>query len=273
LLARDVGTFRGNLRFAKVQRRVQKMTEASCAGCSKPLDFEFTMAFQPIVDTRDGSVFAHEALVRGKDGGSAWSVLSKITQENRYAFDQQCRVKAIQLAGALGLPGLLSINFMPNAIYEPRNCLQSTLRASRELDFPTDRIIFEFTEDEPIEKKRLLEILAEYKRTGFKTAVDDFGAGYAGLALLADFQPDIVKIDMMLLRGVGTDRVRQVIDRHVVEICRELGCTVIAEGIETEEEMRTMRSFGVDLMQGYLFAKPGFESLPEVHFPASLAAA
>lgn len=241
--------------------------DSACPACAEPLGFDFTMAFQPIVDIRDGSVFGYEALVRGLDGSDARSVLSKVTSENRFAFDQQCRSKAVRLAGALGIRSMLSINFMPNAVLHPRRCLQSTLDTAREMGFPLVNIIFEFTEDEPVPKERIREIMAEYKRQGFKTAIDDFGAGYAGLLLLADFQPDIVKIDMALLRGVDLDPARQIIVRHVVEMCGDLGCLVIAEGIETEDEMNAARQLGIHLMQGYLFARPGLERLPEVHVP------
>lgn len=247
--------------------------DLKCPGCSTALGFDLTMAFQPIVDVRDGSAFAYEALVRGTDGAGAFSVLSKVTQQNRYAFDQTCRTTAVELASTLGLTSMLSINFMPNAIYEPRSCIRSTLQVCEATGFPTENIIFEFTEDEPIAPERLREILAEYKRQGFKTAIDDFGAGYAGLSLLADFQPDIVKIDMKLVRGIEGDRVRQKICSHVLALCTEIGCRVVAEGIETVEEMDTLEAMGVYWMQGYLFAKPGFQCLPEVRMPASARAA
>ena len=95
-----------------------------CKQCleSNPLDFEITMAFQPIVDLETKSVFAYEALVRGKDGAGAGAVLSRVTNDNRYAFDQTCRVRAVQLASELGLNCKLSINFLPNAVYRPETC-------------------------------------------------------------------------------------------------------------------------------------------------------
>lgn len=114
-------------------------------------------------------------------------------------IDQQCRVKAIELASRLYYPlenVKLSINFMPNAVYEPRACIRVTLAAAMKTGFPLDRIIFEFTENEQLDTKHVLNILRTYRNMGFKTAIDDFGAGHAGLALLAHFQPDIVKLDM-----------------------------------------------------------------------------
>ena len=131
----------------------------------------------------------------------------------------------------------LSINFLPNAIYKPELCTRTTLQAARKHDIPVERLLFEATEGEAIEDgKRLGGILTEYKRTGFLTAIDDFGAGYAGLNLLADFQPDIIELDMALMRGVDTSRSRQAITRGVLRMCFKLDIAVIAEGIETEAE-------------------------------------
>ena len=235
-----------------------------CDGCAKPesLGFAFSYAYQPIVDVRKREVYAHEALVRGAVGEPAPTILSRINEDNRYRFDQACRVKAIKVASELGMQERLSINFLPNAIYKPELCIRTTLQAARKHDFPVERIIFEATEGDAIEDgKRLATILTEYKRTGFLTAIDDFGAGYAGLNLLADFQPNIIKLDMALVRGVDTSRSRQAITRGVLRICFELDIDVIAEGVETAAERDFFVDEGVSLMQGYLFSRPAFQSL------------
>ena len=99
---------------------------------------------------------------------------------------------------------------------------------------------------------------------GFTTALDDFGAGFAGLGLLADFQPDLIKLDMELVRGVEGSRARQVIIAGIMHIARELDITVLAEGVETEAEFTVLKSAGITLFQGYLFARPGFETLPGI---------
>lgn len=238
----------------------------SCAGCrdGKAFHNPFSMAFQPIVDIERRQVFAHEALVRGPKGEGAGSVLSAVDEGNRYAFDQQCRVKAIELASRLDLTASdarLSINFMPNAVYEPRACIRATLAACKTFDLPAERIIFEFTEGEALDVAHLENILKTYREIGFMTAIDDFGAGHSGLNLLAKMQPDIVKIDMDLIRGIDTDRAKQVILKHLVAMLGELKVTVVCEGIETEEELKTVRDTGVTLIQGYRLAKPSFERL------------
>ena len=245
-------------------------TARPCAACRNgdALDFEFSMAFQPIVDWRNRSLFAYEALVRGVDGSGAAEVMGKVNAKNRYAFDQACRIKAVELAARLNMPCLLSINFLPNAVYQAATCIRATLEAARRFNFPTEQIIFEITEGEELQDKaHLTDIVTEYRRHHFKTAIDDFGAGYSGLNLLAEFQPDVIKLDMALIRHIDQNPVRQAIVRGIVGVCQELNIDVIAEGIETREELEYLLSIGVYLFQGYLFARPAFEALPEVSWP------
>jgi EAL domain-containing protein (putative c-di-GMP-specific phosphodiesterase class I) len=240
-----------------------------CVLCreDEPLGFAFTMAFQPIVDIRDRSVFAYESLLRGLDGSDAASILAKVTDRNRYTFDQTCRVTAVEMASKLGVPCYLSINFLPNAVYQASTCIRATLATAKRCNFPTNRLIFEITENERPDQAHLKNIVVEYKRQGFKTAFDDFGAGYAGLNLLAEFQPDIIKLDMALVRGIDQDNVRQVIVRGLVDICRALRIDIIAEGIEQPGELMVLRSMGIHYFQGFLFARPGFEQLPAIQWP------
>jgi len=241
--------------------------KVGCDACKSELElnFDFAFAYQPIVDLRDRSVFAHEALVRGANGEGALSVLSQVNAQNRYRFDQRCRTQAIAGAARLGMRENLSINFLPNAVYRPELCIRSTLEAAKEHNFPLDKLIFETVESEHLDNNRhLTNILREYREFGFKTAIDDFGAGYSGLTLLADFQPDLIKLDMALIRDIHQDRARQAIVRGVVTICEELGVTVIAEGIEVAAERDFLTDCGIFLMQGYLFAKPAFKALAQV---------
>ena len=238
-----------------------------CEGCQKspPLGFDFSFAYQPIVDLRDRSIFAHEALVRGVNGEGAHTVLDQVDDSNRYRFDQRCRTLAITTAAQMGMQSHLSINFMPNAVYRPELCIRTTLEAARAQHFPLDRLIFETLESQHVDTSpHFPHILRESREFGFKTAIDDFGAGYSGLNLLANFQPDLIKLDMALIRDVDQDRVRQAIVRGIVTICAELGVTVIAEGIESAGERDFLSDCGIYLMQGYWFAKPAFKALAEV---------
>jgi len=224
------------------------------------LDFEFTMAFQPIVNTTSRDIFAHEALVRGKNNEPASHVFKNINDSNRYRFDQACRVKAVQLASQAGMNTFLSINFMPNAVYRPELCIRTTMEAAREYEFPIENILFEVTEGEKVvDHSHLRNIMKYYRDIGFFLAIDDFGAGYSGLNLLAEFPTDFVKLDMALTRNIDKDKVRLSIVKGIKQVCEDLSIRIIAEGIETVEEVKTLEDLGVELFQGFFFAKPSLE--------------
>lgn len=246
-------------------------SSSQCEQCksAQSLGFDFTMAFQPIVDLNKQEVFGYEALARGLNGESAFSVISQVNDRNRYVFDQQCRVKAISLAAKLGITQMLSINFLPNAVYQPKRCIRTTLEEAKRVGFPTSKIMFEVTEVEKVvDHDHLKGIFDYYKEQGFTVALDDFGAGFSGLNLLADLNPNIVKLDMALIRDVDSIRNKQIIVSNIVRMLNELKCRVIAEGVETNAELNCLRIMGIELFQGYLFAKPAFESLPDVDFSA-----
>jgi EAL domain-containing protein (putative c-di-GMP-specific phosphodiesterase class I) len=242
---------------------------SACADCRNDLSvpFEMKMAFQPIVDLSAQRVWGYEALVRGPNGEGAGTVLSQVSDEMRYRFDQAARVLAIETAGALfGDPCTrLSINFMPNAVYEPQACIQKSLAAARRAGFPHQNLMFEFTENERmLDVAHVNKIIDAYRKLGFLTAIDDFGAGHAGLGLLAKLQPDLIKIDMDVLRDIHLSRAKQVIVAGIVGIARELGILVLAEGVECEQECTVLRAAGISLFQGYHFAKPALMALPDV---------
>lgn len=235
-----------------------------CRRCrdAEPLDFDFSFAYQPIVDYAGRKIFAHEALVRGLNGESAASILARVNDGNRYRFDQACRVKAVEGAAKLGINEFLSINFLPNAVYEPGACIRSTFEAAHRFNFPKEKIIFEVVEGEDVsDRSHLIGIFSEYQRLGFKTAIDDFGAGYAGLNLLSEFQPDIVKIDMDLIRGIDASKPKQAIVEGIAHMCRRLDIKLLAEGVETKAERDFLLHCGVNYFQGYLFCKPAFQSV------------
>lgn len=240
-----------------------------CNQCRSAADlgFQITMAFQPIVNVVTGKPYAYEALVRGVNGESAAQVLAQVTSENIYRFDQRCRVQAIEQASRLGLQHLddcrLSINFLPNAVYRASTCIRATLEATRQFGFPAHRLMFEVTEGERVDDPdHLKSIFHEYSRQGFTTAIDDFGSGYSGLNLLAEFQPDVLKLDMALTRQIDTDPVKAAIVAGIVLVAQRLGITLIAEGIETPQERDALILLGIELMQGYLFAPPMIDALP-----------
>lgn len=239
--------------------------EDHCGRCDAPLPFAFTMAFQPIVDVERATTVAYEALVRGEQGESAWDILQRVDDTLLYRFDQACRVKAIELASRLGMQEILSINFLPNAVYEPSACIQATLQAADRHAWPIERINFEIVESEAVtDRRHLKHIVDTYHSMGFSTALDDFGAGHANLDLLTELHPETLKLDRQLVTGIDRDPRRQTLVRAAIGMAEGIGCKLIAEGIETAAEARWLRDAGISRQQGYFFARPGLETLPEV---------
>lgn len=236
-----------------------------CKRCDSPVPFAFTMAFQPIVDVRQRRIVYYEALVRGPQGESAGSILAQVTDDLMYRFDQECRIKAIELASELGMQERLSINFLPNAVYEPEACIQATLETSQRVGWPIERLNFEITETERVkDRAHLRNIIDSYRAMGFSTSLDDFGNGYANLDLLTDLHPDTLKIDRELVMGCDTDTRRQALLNSVVTLAAQLNINLVAEGVETREESRCLLRLGIPVQQGFYFARPALEALAKV---------
>jgi blue light- and temperature-responsive anti-repressor len=232
-----------------------------------PLRYAF--AFQPIIHAASRSIFSYEALIRGTAGESAASVLQQVRPSEIHTFHEQGRVAALESAARLGLSTRININFPPSDISRSKSAVTSLLAAADRCRIPPERIVLEILESEIIrDSGDFTAGMNAYRTSGLTFAIDDFGAGYAGLNLLAEFQPDFIKIDMNLVRGIESNGPRQAIVRGIVRTCLDLGIDIIAEGVETPEEYAWFRSEGVGLFQGFLFAKPGLENLPaEFDFP------
>ncbi len=171
-------------------------------------------------------------------------------------------MKAIETASKLGLKKLLSINFLPNAVYNPETCIRATIEAGDMFGFDITQIMFEVTEGEQItDQAKLKRIFESYAKRGFITAIDDFGSGYAGLAWLTSLRPAVLKLDMGLIRDIDKDTVKQAVLKGILTVCCELKTRVLAEGVETKAELDYLAHAGIDLFQGYYFAKPQLEKL------------
>ncbi len=228
----------------------------------------FTFAFQPIVDVVKQEIISYEALVRGPNGEPAPQLFAAVPPGLLHQFDQQCRTRAIALAQTLAVPCSLNLNIIPTDLHTAEEAILSTIAAAGEGCFPLDRIVLEISETVVIaDLQRFNELILLYRSMGFKLAIDDFGSGNSGLNLLADFQPDQIKLDKGLIRGIEHSGPRQSIVRAIFSVCRDLGIDLVAEGVETVEEYHRLRELGIMLYQGYLFARPGFQQLPAVHFP------
>ncbi len=235
----------------------------ACAACRKPATLPpLSMAFQPIVDLQERRIDAYEALVRGASGEGAAEMLKWATGDNLYAFDQACRVKAIELAVDLGIDRNLNINFLPNAVYEPRACIRATLDAAARKGFDPRRLTFEIVETEWIaDTPHLLNIIREYRKIGFRVALDDFGTGYSGLSRLAALRPDVIKVDRALIQDCDYDQVQLAIVASILALGKEIGIKVVVEGVERLGELQALKGVGARFVQGFYFAKPAFEKL------------
>jgi EAL domain-containing protein (putative c-di-GMP-specific phosphodiesterase class I) len=231
--------------------------------------FSASFAFQPIADIDSRAVFAHEALVRGTAGQSAGSVFASVPPADLHSFDHAARLAAVRLAARLGIAGRISLNVLPGCIESMPDTIDELLECMTQAGLAPAQLVLEITEGEAIKRPgEFARMLSRYRAQGVCLAIDDFGAGFSGLNLLADFQPDLIKLDMHLVRDVDSAGPRQAIARAVLQVCDDLGIEVCAEGVETINEYAWFRRVGVRLFQGYLLAKPGFETLALPEFPA-----
>lgn len=225
----------------------------------------YSFSYQPIVDVKAGDVFSYEALIRGSGNEPAGDVLQRARDEGITDFDKESHAHAIKLAASLGIATRLNLNFLPSSIESSSSAVSSALTTAEDCNISADRIVLEVLESEIIQDlARFKSAVDRYRAAGVLFAIDDFGAGYAGLNLLADFQPDVLKLDMNLVRDIERRGPRQAIVRGVLKTCSNLGIDVVAEGVETEGEYLWLKDEGIFLFQGRFFAEPGFESLPSV---------
>lgn len=214
------------------------------------------MAFQPIVSWKERRVLAFEALVRTDES-------SLVRPEHFFqAAEQLHRVQ--ELGREIRTAIARAIEHAPPGVQIFVNLHASDLAdeglysRSAPLAAHASRIVFEITERVSLERvKDLRERIATLRSLGYRIAVDDLGAGYAGLSSLASLQPEVVKLDMSLVRGVDREPIKQRLVASLQTLGGPLGITMVAEGVETEAERDTLISIGCDLFQGYLFAQPG----------------
>jgi EAL domain-containing protein (putative c-di-GMP-specific phosphodiesterase class I) len=227
-----------------------------------------THAFQPIVDVATRSVFAFEALLRSTDNTPARTLLNDLDGQSLQALDRRSRIAAMALASRLGMSARISLNALPHSLGDENDSPTALVDEAARAGFAVERIIIEVTEDELIaDVDRFHTIANKYRTLGFLLAIDDFGAGHSGLNLLADFQPDIIKLDMNLVRNIAARGPRQSIARAIIQVCEDLGIDVIAEGVETVDEYEWFAGNGITLFQGFLFGRPSFQSLGVPEFP------
>lgn len=237
----------------------------------------FRTAFQPIVDVDTGIAIAQEALVRGPQCQGANTVLDAIAPEDRYEADALLRAAAIDEALRLGLPASeasLTLNIYPGGVDLPDFGILATLRHAEAVGFPLDRLVFEISEMEPVDDPvGLAQTLSALQRRGARIALDDVGTGHARVPLLLAWRPDGAKIAREVIMGLDTDPARREDVRLTLMQLRRFNLLPVIEGVETVGEMRALRELGVRAMQGFLFARPGLETLPVPVMPSLEAVA
>jgi EAL domain-containing protein (putative c-di-GMP-specific phosphodiesterase class I) len=232
---------------------------------SGEMGFNFSFAFQPIVDIRNREIISYEALVRGPHGEPSASVFAQVNRKDFHRFDELCRCKAINLASRLNIPKRLNLNLSAQSIFEVDLSITATFQASIDSGIPAENIIFELLETESLtEQRNLIKYLRTIQEFGFSTAIDDFGAGYSGLKLLVEYQPNYIKLDRHLIGNIQWDFVKQRIFSGIQKICDSLSIEIVAEGVENAGEYRWLSEAGIRIFQGYYFARPAFEALPDV---------
>jgi EAL domain-containing protein (putative c-di-GMP-specific phosphodiesterase class I)/CheY-like chemotaxis protein len=214
------------------------------------------VAFQPIVDTRHQRLFGYEALMRAREPslphpGAILAAAERLDLVHALGRHMR-RLTAEAFAGAPS-DTLLFVNLHPHDLLDPQ-----LFESSAPLGLFAERVVLEITERSTIDDiKDIHARVAMLREQGFRIAIDDLGAGYAGLSSFAALQPEIVKLDMSLVRDVHRSDVRQRLIASMTSLCKDMKMLVVAEGVEIAEERDSVVGFGCELLQGYLFAKPG----------------
>jgi len=226
----------------------------------------FCIAFQPIVDVETGVTIAQEALVRGAGGEGAGHVLAQVAPAERYAADAEIRRAAVAEAHRLGLhrtEAALTLNVYPGGVGDPEHGIGRTVAEAEEIGFPTDRLVFEISEMEPVEDPPALAAqLSALQRRGLRVALDDVGTGHARMPLLLVWRPDGAKIAREVIMGLDQDPEKRERVRQTLAQLAAFGLAPVVEGVETVGEYQALRAMGVRAMQGFLFARPAMAQLP-----------
>ncbi len=219
------------------------------------------VAFQPIVDAKTHGLFAYEGLLRTAEPSlpSPGAFLNAAEQLGHLStLGRAVRsTAAAQLAQVHGACSLF-VNLHPADLADDR-----ILDAAAPLSQVASRVVLEITERSMLESvPQAVERIRSLRSMGFRLAIDDLGSGYSGLNSFVQLEPEIVKLDMSLVRGIEDSLVKRKLVKSLTDVCQDLGIRVVAEGIETEGESQALTGLGCDLLQGYLFGRPAWPVVP-----------
>jgi EAL domain-containing protein (putative c-di-GMP-specific phosphodiesterase class I)/CheY-like chemotaxis protein len=220
------------------------------------------MAFHPIVRWRDNSVYGYEALLR-TDEKTLPHPIAVIDAAERLGrlleLGRVVRERAARVIKETPAETVFFLNLHPKELADP-----ALASKDEPLSKVANRVVFEITEREPLERiNDLPNRVSALRSLGYRIALDDMGAGYAGLTSFSLLEPEIVKLDMALIRDLDTNPTRQRIVESMTSLCKDLSIEVVAEGVETRAERAALEELGCELLQGFLFARPS-PGLPAV---------
>ncbi len=231
--------------------------------------FTIVPHFQPIVDLVTGDVLGYELLSRGNGPLRSPMALFEHARRNgrTWELERTCRVAALRAIGALSPTAraqhLFFLNVSPDVLENPRFVAGFTLAALEECGVSQSRIVIEVTERVSItDYARFEAVIAHYAGQGFRIALDDFGSGHSGLVTLISSRPHYLKLDMAVTRGVHRDSYKQMIVKSVVALAQNIGAELVAEGVETWDELESLVTYGVRYAQGFLLGRPASAACP-----------
>ncbi|RIQ36529.1 diguanylate phosphodiesterase [Bordetella avium] len=232
-------------------------------------DPPYQFALQPIVNPMRRDISSFEFLIRGRNGGSPEQFFSSYPAEHRYRLDIESKALAFRLAHQIGQQHIkVAVNLFPMSLMTVPDAVDKLVAHIEASGLSPTQVLVEITEQEAISCLRSFgNAIKRLRAFGVGVAIDDFGSGFAGLSLLAEFQPDKLKIDRRIIQDIHTDGPRQAIVLAIVQVCTAMGITPVAEGVESIDEWCWLQAAGIERFQGYLFAKPALNRIPDVYWP------
>ncbi|VVC82628.1 GGDEF domain-containing protein [Sideroxydans sp. CL21] len=217
--------------------------------------------FQPIIDLKSGEFLGFEGLIRGPADSPLHSPINLFgaaeQQGLQLELEMLSRQVVLETFAKLSLPGNLFLNVSPETLTNPSFKDGQTLAFLKQLGLDPARVIIEITENQPtFDFEGMRDALLHYRGMGFKIAIDDLGEGFSSLRLWSELRPEFIKIDMHFVQGVDHDPIKLQFLKSIQHIAESCGTHVIAEGVETEAELRVVKDIGIALGQGYFIARP-----------------
>jgi diguanylate cyclase (GGDEF)-like protein len=217
--------------------------------------------FQPIIDLKSGEFLGFEGLIRGPADSPLHSPINLFgaaeQQGLQLELEMLSRQVVLETFAKLNLPGNLFLNVSPETLTNPSFKDGQTLTFLKQLGLDPARVIIEITENQPtFDFEAMRDALLHYRGMGFKIAIDDLGEGFSSLRLWSELRPEFIKIDMHFVQGVDRDPIKLQFLKSIQHIAESCGTHVIAEGVETEAELRVVKDIGIALGQGYFIARP-----------------